>query len=237
MREYAAAMTACHEAAELHEVRLHGHRVAYRMAGEGPAILLIHGITSSSETWDGVFGLLAAEPHRDRARPDRPRPVGEAARRLLDGRLRERPARPASSPSTSIRRPSSATRSAAGSRCRWPTSSPSAASAWCWSPAAASAARSARCCGRRRCRGSEFVIPLLTRPGLLGAGRGGRQPAGQVGLQARHRPRADRPRLGDARRRPRDARPSSTPCAPASTRAASGSTRATASTSPARARR
>ena len=44
---------------ELHEVRLHGHRVAYRMAGEGPAILLIHGITSSSETWNGVFELLA----------------------------------------------------------------------------------------------------------------------------------------------------------------------------------
>src|SRR3954447_8283731 len=47
------------EAAELQEVRLHGHRVAYRMAGEGPAVLLIPGITSSSETWNGVFGLLA----------------------------------------------------------------------------------------------------------------------------------------------------------------------------------
>src|SRR5436190_21087294 len=45
--------------AELAEITLHGHRVAYRMAGEGPAVLLIHGITSSSETWNGVFGLLA----------------------------------------------------------------------------------------------------------------------------------------------------------------------------------
>src|SRR6058998_3920706 len=52
-------MTTAYEAAELFEVRLHGHRVAYRMAGEGPAILLIHGITSSSETWNGVFGLLS----------------------------------------------------------------------------------------------------------------------------------------------------------------------------------
>ena len=52
-------MTSAIDAAELHEVRLHGHRVAYRMAGEGPAILLVHGITSSSETWNGVFGLLA----------------------------------------------------------------------------------------------------------------------------------------------------------------------------------
>jgi pimeloyl-ACP methyl ester carboxylesterase len=46
---------------ELQEIRLHGHRVAYRMAGEGPTILLIHGITSSSETWDRVFDLLARD--------------------------------------------------------------------------------------------------------------------------------------------------------------------------------
>src|SRR3954447_1244089 len=52
-------MTTAYEAAELLEVRLDGHRVAYRMAGAGPAVLLIHGITSSSETWNGVFGLLS----------------------------------------------------------------------------------------------------------------------------------------------------------------------------------
>src|SRR4051812_40276516 len=52
-------MTTAYEAAELLEVRLHGHRVAYRMAGDGPPILLIHGITSSSETWNGVFGHLS----------------------------------------------------------------------------------------------------------------------------------------------------------------------------------
>jgi pimeloyl-ACP methyl ester carboxylesterase len=46
---------------DLQEIRLHGQRVAYRMAGEGPAILLIHGITSSSETWDRVFDLLARD--------------------------------------------------------------------------------------------------------------------------------------------------------------------------------
>src|SRR6476469_10680708 len=46
---------------DLQEIRLHGHRVAYRMAGEGPAILLIHGITSNSDTWDRVFGLLAED--------------------------------------------------------------------------------------------------------------------------------------------------------------------------------
>lgn len=41
------------------EVTLHGHRVGYRIAGEGPAILLIHGITSSGRTWDAVFEALA----------------------------------------------------------------------------------------------------------------------------------------------------------------------------------
>jgi pimeloyl-ACP methyl ester carboxylesterase len=44
---------------ELRETRLHGHRVAYRMEGSGPPIILIHGITSSSSTWDVVGPLLA----------------------------------------------------------------------------------------------------------------------------------------------------------------------------------
>jgi pimeloyl-ACP methyl ester carboxylesterase len=55
------SMEAATSEVELREIRLHGHRVAYRMAGEGPAILLIHGITSSSETWDRVFDILARE--------------------------------------------------------------------------------------------------------------------------------------------------------------------------------
>jgi pimeloyl-ACP methyl ester carboxylesterase len=41
------------------EVSLHGHRVRYRQAGEGPAIVLIHGITGSSVTWEPVIPLLA----------------------------------------------------------------------------------------------------------------------------------------------------------------------------------
>jgi pimeloyl-ACP methyl ester carboxylesterase len=36
---------------ELKEIELHGHRVAYRSAGSGPAIVLVHGITSTSATW------------------------------------------------------------------------------------------------------------------------------------------------------------------------------------------
>lgn len=36
---------------ELRETTLHGQRVCYRLAGEGPAIVLIHGITSRSGVW------------------------------------------------------------------------------------------------------------------------------------------------------------------------------------------
>jgi len=40
-------------------VRIHGHEVSYRMAGEGPTILLIHGIAGSSATWRAVMPVLA----------------------------------------------------------------------------------------------------------------------------------------------------------------------------------
>ena len=44
---------------ELEEIRLHGHRVTYRRAGWGPVIVLIHGITGSSATWEHVMEPLA----------------------------------------------------------------------------------------------------------------------------------------------------------------------------------
>ena len=44
---------------EINEIHIHGHRVAYRLAGQGPAILLIHGITNNSDTWERVFDVLA----------------------------------------------------------------------------------------------------------------------------------------------------------------------------------
>jgi len=43
---------------ELRRLTLHGHRVAYRHAGSGPVIVLIHGITSSSDTWTRVMPYL-----------------------------------------------------------------------------------------------------------------------------------------------------------------------------------
>jgi pimeloyl-ACP methyl ester carboxylesterase len=42
------------------EITLHGHRVAYREAGDsGPVLLLIHGITGNACQWDDVIPLLA----------------------------------------------------------------------------------------------------------------------------------------------------------------------------------
>jgi pimeloyl-ACP methyl ester carboxylesterase len=41
------------------DITLHGHRVYYRREGWGPAILLIHGVTGSSETWEDVIPFLS----------------------------------------------------------------------------------------------------------------------------------------------------------------------------------
>ena len=40
---------------------LHGHQIGYRMAGEGPVVLLIHGMLGSSRTWRGVMSILARD--------------------------------------------------------------------------------------------------------------------------------------------------------------------------------
>jgi len=44
---------------EAHEVDLHGHRAVYRVAGSGPAIVLIHGMINSSRHWEAVATRLA----------------------------------------------------------------------------------------------------------------------------------------------------------------------------------
>jgi pimeloyl-ACP methyl ester carboxylesterase len=44
---------------EPNELTLHGHRVSYRTAGRGPVLLLLHGITNSSETWERVARRLS----------------------------------------------------------------------------------------------------------------------------------------------------------------------------------
>jgi pimeloyl-ACP methyl ester carboxylesterase len=40
-------------------IDLHGHVVAYRRAGSGPALLLVHGIVGTNGTWDAVLPELA----------------------------------------------------------------------------------------------------------------------------------------------------------------------------------
>ena len=63
---------------EAHAVTLHGHRVTYRTAGSGPVLLLLHGVTNTSQTWEPVaaelsrsFTLIAPDllGHGDSATP------------------------------------------------------------------------------------------------------------------------------------------------------------------------
>jgi pimeloyl-ACP methyl ester carboxylesterase len=45
---------------------LHGHRVTFREAGtdrEGPVVVLLHGLASSSQTWSSVLPLLGRHAH------------------------------------------------------------------------------------------------------------------------------------------------------------------------------
>jgi len=50
------------DAFEARELDLHGHRAVYRIAGSGPAVLLIHGMINSSRHWRSV-ALSLADSH------------------------------------------------------------------------------------------------------------------------------------------------------------------------------
>ncbi|MDQ3730206.1 MAG: alpha/beta fold hydrolase [Actinomycetota bacterium] len=41
-----------------HSVKIHGHKVCFRLTGSGPLIVLIHGITGSSAQWIPVMDVL-----------------------------------------------------------------------------------------------------------------------------------------------------------------------------------
>jgi pimeloyl-ACP methyl ester carboxylesterase len=43
------------------ELTMHGHRVRYLQAGEGPVLALIHGITSSADTWKPAMASLCRD--------------------------------------------------------------------------------------------------------------------------------------------------------------------------------
>jgi pimeloyl-ACP methyl ester carboxylesterase len=57
------------KAPRLRRLTLHGNRYAYRQAGEGPVIVLIHGITSDSSNWD--YTVIAPDllGHGESAKP------------------------------------------------------------------------------------------------------------------------------------------------------------------------
>jgi pimeloyl-ACP methyl ester carboxylesterase len=44
----------------LRHVAIHGHTVAFRTAGEGPVVVLVHGMAGASDTWRHVLPALAA---------------------------------------------------------------------------------------------------------------------------------------------------------------------------------
>ncbi len=132
----------------LEHVTINGHDMAYRAAGDGPVVLLVHGMAGSSATWKHVMPALARRftvvapdllGHGESARPRGEYSLGAHANMLRDllNALGSRAGH--------LRRPIA---SGAAWPCSWPISSRSAASAWCSSTAAGSAARSISCSGR-----------------------------------------------------------------------------------------
>ncbi len=59
MREDGETILSTADELKLRTLTLHGQQIAYRMAGSGPVIFLIHGITSNSSTWSRVLPTLA----------------------------------------------------------------------------------------------------------------------------------------------------------------------------------
>jgi pimeloyl-ACP methyl ester carboxylesterase len=74
-------------------IELHGHRCSYRTGGRGPVLVLLHGITNSSASWEPVIGLLAQHftivapdllGHGDSAKPRGDYSLGANASLLRD---------------------------------------------------------------------------------------------------------------------------------------------------------
>jgi len=78
---------------EVKEISLHGHRLSYRCGGEGPLLILIHGITNSSASWEPILALLERDftviapdllGHGDSAKPRGDYSLGSFASLLRD---------------------------------------------------------------------------------------------------------------------------------------------------------
>lgn len=78
---------------QVREVNMHGHKVSYRIAGSGPAIMLVHGIAGTGETWTDTMERLA--DHYTLIAPDLPghgvsdKPVGDYSLGSLASMLRD----------------------------------------------------------------------------------------------------------------------------------------------------
>jgi pimeloyl-ACP methyl ester carboxylesterase len=46
---------------KLSQITLHGHRVSFRRAGDGPLVVLIHGITGRSDQWEAAIDHLSRD--------------------------------------------------------------------------------------------------------------------------------------------------------------------------------
>jgi pimeloyl-ACP methyl ester carboxylesterase len=75
------------------EIRLHGHRLSYRTGGRGPLLVLVHGITNSSASWEPVLATLGQRftviapdllGHGDSAKPRGDYSLGASASLLRD---------------------------------------------------------------------------------------------------------------------------------------------------------
>src|SRR5688500_10344358 len=76
---------------DVDEIELHGHRVRFRYAGEGPALVLVHGITGTWRHWERVMPSLAERftvvapdllSHGESAKPPRDYSVRAFASRI-----------------------------------------------------------------------------------------------------------------------------------------------------------
>ena len=154
------------ETAEL-ELTLHGNRVRYLMAGSGPAVVLVHGITSSADTWADAMRGLAREHtviapdllgHGASAKPRGDYSLGAYASGIRDLLARARP-RPRDD-----RRPLARRRRRDAVRVPVPRAHRAARARL---DAAGWAARSACSCAPRRCRAPSRAPvpgPGLARP-------------------------------------------------------------------------
>jgi len=65
---------------EMNYLDLHGERIAYRDAGAGEALLLIHGMAGSSATWRAVIPELSKKVSGGGTGPVGARRISQAAR-------------------------------------------------------------------------------------------------------------------------------------------------------------